>query len=55
MIGTVVQDRIYGKELVYIPAGELVWEKVAARWGYSHSYQQALPRGPVGFRVARDR
>jgi len=48
-------DRDFGPGTSRIYRGShYLHNKDAARCGYSHTYQQALPRGPVGLRVVRE-
>jgi formylglycine-generating enzyme required for sulfatase activity len=49
-------DRDFGPGISRVYRGShYLHNKMAARCGYSHTYHQALPRGPVGLRVARER
>jgi formylglycine-generating enzyme required for sulfatase activity len=49
-------DRDFGPGISRVYRGShYLHNKTAARCDYSHTYQQALPRGPVGLRVVRER
>jgi formylglycine-generating enzyme required for sulfatase activity len=49
-------DRDFGPGISRIYRGShYLHTKFAAHSDYAHTYQQALPRGPVGFRVVREK